>query len=153
MHAFPHLFAKRLYPNSIEKLSNPGLTRHKASWKLIQPPDSILSPRDYPVVVPLNAFEIAILGDQSNVMLFNIKTETCKKAISDLPYEFYPKRSQAVQIRPNQFVFLRCSFDQNVLVKCIGSERSFKILNKYEFKWSTEFNKPILSREKELIFN
>ena len=113
-------------------MSNPGLTRHKASWKLIQPPDSILSPRDYPVVVPLNAFEIAILGDQSNVILFNIKTETCKKAISDLPYEFYPKRSQAVQIRPNQFVFLRCSFDQNVLVKCIGSERSFKILNKYK---------------------
>ena len=71
-------------------------------------------------------------------MLFNIKTETCKKAISDLPYEFYPKRSQAVQIRPNQFVFLRCSFDQNVLVKCIGSEGRIKILDKYEFKSSTE---------------
>ena len=43
------------FTNSIEKLSNPGLTRDEASWKLIQPPDSILSPRKSPVVVPFNA--------------------------------------------------------------------------------------------------
>ena len=48
--------------NSIEKLSNPDLTKDKASWILIQPPESILSPRADSVVVPLNANEIAILG-------------------------------------------------------------------------------------------
>ena len=55
---------QRTYLNSIEKLSNPGLTRDEAFWELIQLPDSILSPRNYPIVVPFNAFEIAIIGDQ-----------------------------------------------------------------------------------------
>jgi hypothetical protein len=41
--------------NSIEKLINPGLTINEASWQLIQPPDSIISPRSYSAVAPLNA--------------------------------------------------------------------------------------------------
>ena len=48
--------------NSIENLINPSLTRNETFWKLIQPPNSILSPCHYPVVVPINANQIAILG-------------------------------------------------------------------------------------------
>ena len=89
------------YANSIEKLNNPGLTRNEASWKLIQPPNSILSPRSNPVVVTLNANQIAILGgycredgDQSDVILFDITAESCKKAISNCPFEFYSRGNQ-----------------------------------------------------------
>ena len=129
--------------NSIEKLSNPGLTRDKAYWKLIQTPDSFFPPRIIPIVVSLNANEIAIFGglDQDNpkdlcdVVLFDIKTETCQKSITIGPFMFISKENQAAQISPNKFVALvykQENFDiKDLLIQYIGGAESFSILKEF----------------------
>jgi hypothetical protein len=98
-----HTFVSNRFLSSIEKLSNPSLSRHAASWKLIiQPPDSVLLPRRFTIVVPINAYEIAILGGDgdgteslSDVILFDIKTEKCKKEIISSQLGLYAEGNQA----------------------------------------------------------
>ena len=100
--------------NSIEILSNPTPTKDKASWKLIQPSESILSPLVNSVVVPLNANEIAIMGgshfhrgkyqDLNDVIIYDTKTEKCKKVVSSCPLRFFSYENYAAQISPNKVV-------------------------------------------------
>ncbi len=80
-------------------MSNPALARDEAFWQLIQPPNSILSSRFHAIVFPLNAYEIAILGgccigldygdqDLNDVILFDTKTEKCRKVVGSGPFKF-----------------------------------------------------------------
>lgn len=81
--------------NSIEKLNNPNLPKDQASWQLIEPPKDILSPHSYAIVAPLNKTEIVILGGfddknypHNNIVLFNIRSERCKKVANKEPFKF-----------------------------------------------------------------
>ena len=99
--------------NSIEILSNPTPTKDKASWKLMQPSESILSPLVNSVVVPLNANEIAIMGgshfhrgkyqDLNDVIIYDTKKK-CKKVVSSCPLRFFSYENYAAQISPNKVV-------------------------------------------------
>ena len=90
--------------NSIEKLICPAESRDKkACWQLISVCSSILSPRYDPIVVPLNTTEFAILGGYgghshyylTDVILFEVKTEECKKVVSKSLLKFCAIGNQA----------------------------------------------------------
>ena len=75
------------YINSIEKLKVKGAPGPESSaWQAI-PPSSSFTPRAWPVVCPLNDFEIVIIGGDiqdgyqcfNDIFIFEVGTGRCKK--------------------------------------------------------------------------
>ena len=103
--------------NLIEKLSLLDVANGEATWKLIHIPRSHLSPRTYPVVVPLNSGEIAILGGDSgvndeclsDVVLFNTKSEQCKKVAGEGTFEFKSLSNQSARFGYKKVIALVCN--------------------------------------------
>ena len=63
----------------------------KTSWTVIKVPQNILTPRQNPAVAPINDNEIALLGGLGffgDVIIFDRKTETCKKVMNENNYRF-----------------------------------------------------------------
>ena len=75
------------------------LTLSNALWKLIEVPESNLTPRGYTAVSPINDTDIAILGGRiktgylDDVLLFNTTTQQCKK-VAESKYRFYAYGNQ-----------------------------------------------------------
>ena len=70
------------YLNSIEVISETSLVQNStATWQLIEVPQNILIPREFPGVAPMNDTEIVIMGGHgscgrylSHIVVFNTTT-------------------------------------------------------------------------------
>ena len=79
---------KSTYLNSVERLKVPQIYIG-AVWELISLPEEVFASRLFPVVVPLNESDIAVLGGKDSkvfhkdVVVYNVTSKACRK-VADL---------------------------------------------------------------------
>ena len=100
--------------NSIEKIGAGSLISNgRDRWELIQTSPTILSPRSFPAVVPLNNTEIMIFGgwdknynNLGDVIVFDTQTKQCRKAMSEGASKFCAYSNRCVQATNDKVIGL-----------------------------------------------
>lgn len=115
IYVFCGVHFSNLATNTIEKLEPTSMDLSKRSrWTLINVPKTELTPRYWPVAVPLNTTQIVIMGGKNDqdeslasVAIFDTKTDTCEKfhTKGDEAY-FSTSCNEAYQLRENHVVAL-----------------------------------------------
>ena len=101
--------------NSIEKIDSSSLVPNGlTSWTIIQVPQDILIPRNGLAVSVLNDTKITILGGGGrgsdgflgDIIVFDTKTDACKKAKNSEGYKFHCYGNHSAQAGVDKIVAL-----------------------------------------------